>query len=689
MMAESGHKIADRKLSHSIFGIVFLGTPQQESSTDFGLLGGIAAFTQALTMSAQDQSETGTRSLTNLNREFLAYVRRRKGGRAIRILSCFEENETEFVGSIVPEAIAMIPNGSKMSLPGDHLRMVKFGSKEDLGFLKISSFLKTWTTALHISQSSLANKIESDTSYSVEFANRSRCLNSLAIYSQGQRRSQIECETAGTSEWILRNSDYQKWMDFDHNSAGNSHLWIERIPGSGKSTLMQFLVRRLEAQPVFNIVPLAVFFKFRGHKFERSVLSLYGCLLYQLLQMVPNAGADFYRRLLEKEETRGRYADWNREELSEAFEMVLNSCPPKHSRLVFFIDGLDGCEDLEGGRRIVEHFIRLRDRLELNGSILKVCWSTRLISAYIGFNAVLHIQMEHEIQADIERFINRGVDKARWSIESQQELVKESKEPFRWAYLAIQRIAKERERSPTSIANLYESVWAVLDTSTRRKVDEIIQWLTFAFQPLKIEELGLGLSFKSEIPPSSLKAVTTAERFAANRPHQLEKFVTDTLGHFIHTTEEDGNRPATLQFSDLAVKEFLWKRSSLHLFGIETDEDAIAKAHLKLARACCNYVRVNEITQNIPAVSSDAATWIKRLVDAKPQNQNILASFQWTSFTNYVVRYLFQHARRSSISFEGRTGILQSEKVGFETKSLIAGLLMLYCTIFLKFRIDR
>ena len=684
-----------RKLSQSIFGVVFMGTPQQESSaTNFGLLGGIVAFTQTLAVRAQNWTNRDTESLTSLNHEFLAYIRRQEGGRAIKTLSCFEENETKYVGSVVPEAIATIPGGSKMSLPGDHSRMVKFGSKEDLGFQKISSFLKMWTDELQVGESSAAKRIESNSSYSVEFADRSRCLNSLAVYSQGQRESQIKYATAGTCEWILRNSAYRKWMDFDDNSAENGHLWIEGIAGSGKSTLLQFLVRHFEAHAVPDILSLAFFFNSRGHRIERSAIGLYGCLLYQLLQIIPDAWVDFFPRLLEREGNRGIHADWNREELSQAFEMVLNSCPPKYSRLVIFIDGLDECDSLEEGRRVVEHFIRVRDRFEYSGMILKICWSTRPIFSYAGFDAVLRIRLEHENYADIERFINQKLEGRGLSIASRQELVEKSQGMFQWADLAIRQILEEKDGSPRAtdlpttvinppagLTNLYESFWFALDFSSRRRVLEIVQWVTFAFQPLTIEELGLGLSFGAELPPDSLKDAITADKFAANRPQQLRNFVRDTLGGFIHIIERDGNRLAVLQFSDSTVQEFLWKQSSLHLFGIEAHEDAIAKTHLKLARACCNYVRVKEITQNAPAFSLDAATWIKRLVDAYSQDQKLPASFQGTSFTAYVVRYLFEHAKRSLIPFGGREGILRSEKAGSETTSFIGGLTMLYCTV--------
>ena len=689
IMAGSSRETADRKLFHSIFGIVFMGTPQQEfSAANFGLLVGIVAFTQTLTANAD------TRALTSLNHELLAYVRRQEGERAIKILSCFEENETKFIGLLVPEAIATIPNGSKMSLPGDHARMVKFGSKENLGFLKISSFLKMWTEELQVGESRVAKRVKSNTSYSVESVDRLRCLNSLALYSQGQRESQIKYVTAGTCEWIFRNSAYQKWMDFNGDSAENGHLWIEGIAGSGKSTLLQFLVRHFEAHSVSDILSLSFFFSSRGHRIERSAVGLYGCLLYRLLQIVPDAWIDFFPRLLEREKNRGIHTEWNREELSEAFEMVLNSCPPKYGHLVIFIDGLDECEDLEEGRRVVEHFIRVRDRLEGPRMILKVCWSTRPIFSCASFGIRLQIRLQHENYADIERFLNQKLEGSSLSTTSRQELVEKSRGNFLWADLAIRQILKERDRSPratdlpttvtnspASLANLYESFWSAVDISSRRRVLEIIQWVSFAFQPLTIEELGLGLSFGAKMPPKSLKDAITADAFAANRPQQLGNFLRDTLGSFIHIIERDGNRPAILQFSHYTVQEFLWKQSSLHLFGIEGHEDAIAKTHLKLARACCNYIRVEEITQNLPAFSLGEATWIKCLVDAYSQDQKVPTSFQWTSFTDYVVRYLFEHAKRSLISFGGREGILRSEKAGSETTSLIGGLTMLYCTV--------
>lgn len=375
ILADDGRVGSHRELFRSIFGIVFIGTPHQEFlTTNVGLAGGFQALTHSLKMGAHGRNISESEVLKRIDQKFWNYLDHQ--GRRVKILDCFEQVETPKSVLVVPESYAREPKMEKVSLPGGHAKMVKFGNKEDIGFLKISHVLKTWIGELQIGEFHVTKRTKRDASYPVESADRSRCLDSLAVYSQDE--SEAEKDVAvGAHEPFLHTYAWRRWMNFNDPSAQMGHLWIKGRLGSGKSTLLRFLISYIEAQKISDILPLAFFFKSSRQPSERSAVGLYGFLLYRLLQIAPGAWVDFLPLLIEREKNRSIDTGWSREELSVAFEMVLSACTPEYGRLVIFIGALDECEDREEAQDVVKHLCKIRDSLQCTQKTLKICWSAR------------------------------------------------------------------------------------------------------------------------------------------------------------------------------------------------------------------------------------------------------------------------------------------------------------------------
>lgn len=191
---------------------------------------------------------------------------------------------------------------------------------------------------------SLATELKS---YSDQAFRRSRVeaiLKGLPFEHIRERESRIETAYKATFHWV-----------FDQNSpvnlgawlrTGNGTYWIEGKAGSGKSTMMKYLLQHEETsrslQQWANGKELFIgshFFWTMGTEFQKSQIGLLRTMLFQLLKrhpdLVPVACPD---RLSTKNYE--HLESWTMEALVQSFRLLLSH---KHLavHMCFFIDGLD------------------------------------------------------------------------------------------------------------------------------------------------------------------------------------------------------------------------------------------------------------------------------------------------------------------------------------------------------------
>jgi hypothetical protein len=111
-------------------------------------------------------------------------------------------------------------------------------------------------------------------------------LASLHIPETQDRFDQVEHAYDKTCDWIFgQKLGFTKWLE-----SGSGIFWIQGKPGSGKSTLMKFIVsnpRTLKHLYKNNsnhrLLWASFFFSNRGQAIQKSLLGLYHRILYQLL----------------------------------------------------------------------------------------------------------------------------------------------------------------------------------------------------------------------------------------------------------------------------------------------------------------------------------------------------------------------------------------------------------------------
>ena len=109
-------------------------------------------------------------------------------------------------------------------------------------------------------------------------------LRSLAFDDMDSRYSHFKVDeyrpAEDTCTWLLEHPEYQNWT----SSQSRGVLWIQGKPGSGKSTLMHFLVEHLKAKAELDqSVVCSFFIHGRGSKLQKTPIGLYRSLLHQIL----------------------------------------------------------------------------------------------------------------------------------------------------------------------------------------------------------------------------------------------------------------------------------------------------------------------------------------------------------------------------------------------------------------------
>jgi len=203
---------------------------------------------------------------------------------------------------------------------------------------------------------------------------REQFLASLKYPSMNERRNHITPSFGNTSEWILDEDDSEDdseadgstlsaedrvkaekpWDNFnDWLKSDNSIYWISGKPGSGKSTLVKFVISSPRAQALLNMwspntLVLSHFLWKPGSRMQNNIKGLLCSLLHQAL----SHNMDVLDSALEiSPSTKDSDTDWSVSELKHACQSVFLSYP---SPLCIFIDGIDEICDEDGAIALME-----------------------------------------------------------------------------------------------------------------------------------------------------------------------------------------------------------------------------------------------------------------------------------------------------------------------------------------------
>ncbi|KAI1482822.1 hypothetical protein F4774DRAFT_406525 [Daldinia eschscholtzii] len=219
-----------------------------------------------------------------------------------------------------------------------------------------------------------------------DFAKEQAILNSLDYGFRSARHENIIEAHKHTFDWIFETSDQEindgkRFLKWIHSSDGV--FWISGKPGSGKSTLMKFLVDHAKTRKAVETwaspekaVIASHFFWSAGISMQKSLQGLLQSLLYDIFRQCPELIAEVCPSRWKA--TNSPNADrqgWKLDELIRCLRGIKtnNILAP---RFCFFIDGLD---EFDGDYIEISQILR-----EIaNSSKIKLCIASRPLNEFL------------------------------------------------------------------------------------------------------------------------------------------------------------------------------------------------------------------------------------------------------------------------------------------------------------------
>ena len=276
-------------------------------------------------------------------------------------------------------------------------------------------------------------------------------LNSLWADHINRRRATVESAHQETFKWVLDPSSpskFDNWLRY-HNGI----YWIMGKAGSGKSTLMKFLLdhtRTADSLTMWagtkELVIASYFFWNSGHSIQRSQEGLFRSLLHEILSQCP----DLVRTVCASKAATIRpfvkeVEPWTRQELWHAIEQLKDQSWVR-ARFCFFIDGLD---EYDGDPNdIVTVLESLRSWPDI-----KLCISSRPWNEFkdaFGRYSDLQLALEDLTREDIKIYVRDTLEEnsrfraLKFKDDRSQDLVLEivtkARGVFLWVVLVIKSL---------------------------------------------------------------------------------------------------------------------------------------------------------------------------------------------------------------------------------------------------------
>ncbi|KAK3953010.1 hypothetical protein QBC32DRAFT_130247 [Pseudoneurospora amorphoporcata] len=246
-----------------------------------------------------------------------------------------------------------------------------------------------------------------------EARDQDRALKSLWFRCMGDRKDSVEPAHVKTLQWALKPACEREGMEAEWDDlsewlrSGTGLYWICGKAGSGKSTLMKYLVDNPSTRTPLNEwvgdLPLTVgsfFFWGLGTQEQKSLEGLSRAILYQLLEVESSYLPSALPRLWQEVRTdvHQKPEPPSSGELKAASEFMIKNFQPKR-RFCLFIDGLD---EFEGN---FHDAIKLIKGLCSNSAIKIIVSSRPIAICYDAFSRAPQLHMEHLTRNDVTEYI--------------------------------------------------------------------------------------------------------------------------------------------------------------------------------------------------------------------------------------------------------------------------------------------
>ena len=368
--------------------------------------------------------------------------------------------------------------------------------------------------------SSLANEVRLS-------ASDQALLNSLRFDYMAQRQATVEPAYEQTFGWVLDPSSPVKFDDWIRFQDGI--YWVMGKAGSGKSTLMKFLLNHKKTAESLRswagpkrLVIASFFFWNAGPSIQKSQEGLFRSLLYEILTQCPeltrticSSKAKTFRPFS------GEHEPWTRQELWHAISQLKDQCGAG-ARFCFFIDGLD---EYDGEP---DHIVSVLESLR-DWPDVKLCVSSRPYNEFrdaFGRPFDPQLALEDLTREDIKLYIQSTLGenlrfkalKARddRSQDLVQDIVEKAQGVFLWVVLVVRSLLtglrnadrvhdlqKRLRDFPETLEKFFSHMIVSIEPVYREQTAQAFKYALEADEPLSL----ITYSFLDE---EDLDAVVTA-----------------------------------------------------------------------------------------------------------------------------------------------------------------------------------
>ncbi|RAR14369.1 WD40/YVTN repeat-like-containing domain [Stemphylium lycopersici] len=602
-----------------IESIFFLGTPHKgsDSAKTAELLVALSPF-HGDKPYVKDLQPTSV-MIQTISNDFPRYSKR------LQLFSFYETLETWAGKSkliVSPDsAVLGYENEERISMNKNHRGICKFDTPKDPDFILLRNSLCR----------AMERIIEKATA--TRYAHDARMLRDLQEYLGVQDKPEDDlCELEdfalpGSALWFLESGAFREWRDsmmVSRTSQSNTRspgafrtLWVNAMPGAGKSTLASQVVSHLES---INMDCCYYFFSL-DERLKSTVNGLLRSIAFQMALLNPSV-RDKLLRLKEN----GIHFDSTKEKLMwrKLFVGGILTCAIDRPQY-WVIDALDECRDLEN---LVNMFSKLETSFPLN--ILLTSRPTQQIRTKMGIMGQKVSEYSFgidDIRHNIKRFVQDGLSQHIIQMDSspkrQRELVekilKKSEGCFLWVQLVMEKL--KHALTPEHVELILDDLPPGMDKLYRRTLAEI----------LETDEEGKKLTKAIlSIVACAMNPMTVAE-LANVLKIQLritlhESAIKPACGNLIYV-----DKSSRICLVHQTARDYLLNYGLFETFGTNS-----TNAHNALANLCLEYLKSSQMRP------------IRMLASPGPSTSRINRRLETSPFAQYACVHFSDHVRRGS-----------------------------------------
>ncbi|KAF2830352.1 hypothetical protein CC86DRAFT_378654 [Ophiobolus disseminans] len=367
-------------------------------------------------------------------------------------------------------------------------------------------------------------------------------LNTLTFEQMRSRHGAVSEAHPGTFEWVFTNK-FSAWL-----RSPDPIFWISGKPGSGKSTLMKYLIGHPNTPIALNdwsrphrLVIADYFFWINGTALQRSLEGLLRALLYDILRQTPKLVKELLPEAWESAREHLAIAipnmpwtppEWTRETLMSAFQR-LSVVEEMTTKFCVFIDGLD---EYSGDHRDLVQTIR-----HLNTIGVKLCAASRpwnIFEGAFGGDETQKLYLQELNKPDIKHYVD---EKLRTHPEFASvelihaekiitDVIEKSQGVFLWVRLAVgsleeglnnhdpASLLRERlEEFPSDLTEFFQHMFISLQKIYRPHLSHMFQMALTVIEPLSpvafwcLDEIDEHPNFAFTLPIHATEVPKTAQ----------------------------------------------------------------------------------------------------------------------------------------------------------------------------------